>query len=594
MNGVDVLIAFAYQQNQRFNALIAQCQGLQFNFINCRKDDFFFCLDRLSDYTNNIEKLVLSEQNTPGQIQGFFSRFPLLVSFRRLRQFYLYFDAKAIESHVLQQGILSLSNTTIDSLSIKAINSEMISAMDFGLIHMFQLSTLKRFSISSGFESIQWDSLANISSNIEYLTITGVYCQFQQLQSIFRCTSNLKYLNVRLTCTSRPNNLGLINHIQVDVLPMPTLDTLILSFQETDPTTFDMLAESLNTMSGLRRLEIKAHSLLLDASAWEILLQTSLPCLTYFVLQTTPNCIQDARILNKYPSFETSFWIEKKNFYMLTTKHQRLDFNRFDVNNMRADDHYEYDLPVIHCWTVPLRARLDSIPVNKITSLGISGVANSLSCYNYYNNVKHLVIRDLNEDLFEWIKIHVNYSRISYLDIAPLIHESNTITLLLSYATNINSLRIQYDRLLAHQNVYLEKKNCLKCLDISVVQHKFDKNDIVTIARLFPDIEHLRINTTSLFNVPLLQTYLPNLRCLTFKIMCRQFLSNDEYEQRLWDNNMRTNAHFLFQRRRDFITVWIDQDALKDSYWKKFALDSSSSVSKSIATVWKRISSFFE
>ena len=48
INGVDILIAFRYQQNQRFDALISQCQRFHFNFLYCRKDYFRFCIGLLT------------------------------------------------------------------------------------------------------------------------------------------------------------------------------------------------------------------------------------------------------------------------------------------------------------------------------------------------------------------------------------------------------------------------------------------------------------------------------------------------------------------------------------------------------------------
>ncbi len=86
---------------------------------------------------------------------------------------------------------------------------------------------------------------------------------------------------------------------------------------------------------------------------------------------------------------------------------------------------------------------------------------------------------------------------------------------------------------------------------------------------MFPHLEHLAINTQDLRNVPLLQTYLPRLRSLTFASIEPNNLSYDnDYQQKMADENLRQKTQFLFQRGGNWITVWIDQAALQDSYWK--------------------------
>ncbi|CAF5162669.1 unnamed protein product, partial [Rotaria sp. Silwood1] len=42
INGVDLLRAFSFQLNQRFDSLIIQSQRLRFNFIQCPQDDLRF------------------------------------------------------------------------------------------------------------------------------------------------------------------------------------------------------------------------------------------------------------------------------------------------------------------------------------------------------------------------------------------------------------------------------------------------------------------------------------------------------------------------------------------------------------------------
>lgn len=580
INGVDILIAFANSQNERFNALILQCQRFYFNFLNCRKDHFGVCISSLlsASYIEKIEVLVLSEQNTPGQIHAFLSVFPLFISFRRLRKLYLHLNDKSIDWPATQRAILSLSNITIHPVIIKVMDTAKQSPLNYVINDIISLKTTKRLLLTNHVQHTHWSILTDGFSKVEYLeylTNFDISYKFQHLEHIFRRGSHLKYLNVQLTTESFYSYHHSINPANNNIISMPNLHTLILSFERDDPTTFDMLAQYLKVLPVLRRLEIKAHRALLDASAWEAFLQTSLPLLTHFTLKTTTSRINKGDIENTLASFETPFWIEMKNFYMIITEHKHLDSNRFYLHKMQVNDQDEFNQPVIQWWIVPIRARIDDIPTSDIMSFGISGVAHSLSYYYYFKNVRHLVIYNLDNDLLEWLLTFVNYSQIEYLDLSFLNNQPNTIISLLSHVKNITSLRIQYSRLLVYQHIYRGKDNCLKYLDISVDKHSFGERDINTISALFPNIEHIAINTTDLSNIPLLQTYLPHLCSLTFKDMDNQFSSYTNHKKNEWHDQLRQEVQFSFQRTQEWITVWIDRAALEEPYWQKFNLNSS-------------------
>jgi hypothetical protein len=171
----------------------------------------------------------------------------------------------------------------------------------------------------------------------------------------------------------------------------------------------------------------------------------------------------------------------------------------------------------------------------------------------------------MNDELFEWIKTHIKCSRIKHLDVSHLDKEPNTISLLLSSIRNIISLRIKLEQLLNYQHASLGTVNCLKFLDISAIPHSFIRQDIVMITKLFPNIEHLTINTQDLRNIPMLHTYLPRLHSLTFYSMISQYPSFEKsYQQQLADHNLRQNTTCLFQREGNYLTVWIDQATFEE------------------------------
>ena len=570
INGVDIIVAFAYQQNQRFDSLIGQCQRYYFNFLHCRKDSFRVCIGLLPAYVNKIEELILSDLNTPGQIYAFLSVFTSFIDFKQLRKFYIHINPETVHSFMIATALRSLFHTPIDTIIIKVLHSDDSKSLGYLTTDMIRLPTIRRLFTIDHIEYNRWSIPIDASLKIEYLTDLSMSCKFQQLQSPFQCIPHLKYFNVRLTYDSYYGLYHSFNPLSDNITSMPTLHTLILSFEREDVTTFDMLAQYLKAIPVLRRLDIKAHRPLVDANAWETLLQTSLPLLTHFTLKTTTSRINDDDIKEILASFETPFWITKKNFYMTITKHKPPGGNRFGIYKASPNDADEFSQPVIQWWIVPLRARIDDIPTNDILSLGISGVASSLSQYHYFRNVKQLVVYNLDPDLLKWFVTYVNYSHIKYLDISHLDNESSTVTSLLSHVRNIDSLRIQYNHLLTHRSAYSEQNNRLKYLDISVVKHSFDIQNIIIISKLFPYIEHLVINTKMLWNIPLLKTYLPHLCSLTFTIIDSEFSSYNTDQKNSWENKFRQKVEFLFQREDNWITIWIDQAALEESYWQKF------------------------
>lgn len=568
LNAVDIFNSFADSQNKRFNGIINQCQRFSLNFSNCRKDHFYSCLRHLPEiYLEKIEDLILSEKNTPGQIYAFLLRFPSFIRFKKLRKIYLDLNTKSIDWSLITKSILSLHHTLIHTIFIKVTDTTKHSRLSYVINDIIGLKTLKRLIITSDIQHNQPLFLTNESVKIEYLTNDAISCCFQHLPYISQRASHLKYLNIQLTSESYYGYHQLINPITNNLVPIPKLQTLILSFGQYDPTTFDGLIEYLKYFPCLSRLEIKAHNVLLNANAWETFLQTSLPLLNNFILKTTTSRIKKHDIENILSSFETKFWIEKKNFYLIITEHQSFRLNKHNSNQIQINDHDEFNQPVIQWWIVPIRARIDDIPMKDITNLGISGVVNSLSSYYYFKNIKHLVIYNFDDKLLEWLLTYVNYSQIKYLDLSFYNHQSHSISLLLSYLKNLISLRIPYNRLLIYQHVYSGKDNYLKQLDISMNKHNFDKKDIEIISKLFPYLEHLIINTIDLSNIPLLKIFFPYLCSLTFKIFDDQFLLNHYRKQKILDEQL---SRCLFQRNEEWITIWIDQVVLDDSYWQEF------------------------
>ncbi|CAF1384610.1 unnamed protein product [Rotaria sordida] len=192
-------------------------------------------------------------------------------------------------------------------------------------------------------------------SNIEHLTLSGIYCQFQDLQYIFKCAPGLKYLDVEIAGRGMLF-FGEKEKRSKTIIPvMSTLRTLILYFAESSLVTMDTLTEYLNSMPVLKYLEIKAHNELLDENGWKLMLETSLPLLTHFVLRTTSSRVEKIGIDSVLSSFQNSYWISKQNFYLMITEHVHPNSVDFGIGETKSHIQQEFHWPVIRCWIAPNR-----------------------------------------------------------------------------------------------------------------------------------------------------------------------------------------------------------------------------------------------
>ncbi|CAF4635171.1 unnamed protein product, partial [Rotaria sp. Silwood2] len=333
-NGVDILVAFAKQLNSRIDGLIAQCQQLRFDFIRCRKDNFLLCVSLFPLLIDKISELALLEWDTPGQINTFLSFFPSFRPFKTLRTLYFHFDAATITSKEVDKALGSLRNLkNLNTLSIKVAHALEAPLMRI-IVELFCLPTLKRLSVAIGEGKSEWTFMnpwIPDSFNIEHLTITGMPFQWNDLQLIIQCSRHLRYVNVRLTKTRLYLSQEGIS-IQLDYVP--NLQTLILHFEEDDPTTFDMVAKLLRATYNICWLELTVHDALIKASAWEHLIQNALPHLTHFLLRTSSYRLKKRILEEVLISFRTSFWVAKNNFYILILDDEHLLNSKDTMNHI--------------------------------------------------------------------------------------------------------------------------------------------------------------------------------------------------------------------------------------------------------------------
>ncbi|CAF4775398.1 unnamed protein product, partial [Rotaria sp. Silwood2] len=177
INGIDLLVAFAYQLNSRIDALIGQCQNLHFDFTSIHKNDFRFCIGLLPAYIDRIEDLTLSEQDAPGQMHAFFSFLPLFNQFKRLRKLNLQIDSDALNWRQTVATFHSLPNTLIHTISIKLVNftiEQQLTILNIVLSTKILKRIVLDFEINT--QKNPW-IFPFVASNILHLTINDLYSE---------------------------------------------------------------------------------------------------------------------------------------------------------------------------------------------------------------------------------------------------------------------------------------------------------------------------------------------------------------------------------------------------------------------------------
>jgi hypothetical protein len=332
-------------------------------------------------------------------------------------------------------------------------------------------------------------------------------------------------------------------------------------------------------MPNLCHLEIiDKYGQLLDVYAWQKLLETSLPLLSRFVLKIGLSSLEEHHLRQILTSFQTPFWIEEEilHVYIITFEYVDDDIvlhyhpinSRFDLNDRPRTEEKPCSF-----WTIPQRCVTNNrLLMDHLTTLSVSGISSILPTQFKLNNVKHLKVDHLNSSLFRWITTYINLSNLTELMIPHLETENDQINSLLAQAENISSFQINFNQLFSEHSARIGEYNSIRRLDISVAKHPFRQEDILVLARLFPSIEHLRIYPINLDTVPLLNVYLPKIHSLTLKFLDSDFRTFGSHLGRPWHNPWRYHKQFLFQCTDRSITIWIDEAAFKDPFWRWFLM----------------------
>lgn len=524
----------------------------------------------LPAYLHKIETLVLAQRYTPGQVHAFFSAYPSFHVFKHLRKLYLEIDMNGIEPRLFVTTLGTISNMALHTLSIKISRTEDLDMVENALMEIFRMKTLRKLSLDYIALSLSWSSLRENSSEVEYLKVRGTSCQPEDLRYIFRWAPRLRYLDIKLQLSPYRPVTTLLSSLAIPPLSqMPMLHTVLLDIEEYSEECISELDTYFRCMPSLSRLEVK---IVTDAassiSMWESLIQNVSSSLKSFVLTFKNTKRMGEPDVSSLMLAETPFWTEKQHFHViLKNTLQQCVFWDYLVDTFNTDEQ-KWDEIVWQWYTGP-NCEIDenSTVYRRITNIALHSRFLSQVEKYHLNNVQHLVIIELDDRLLKWIAQHINCSGIQHLHLSPV--KTNILYYsLLETTTNISSLGISLQQL--NENTQRPQRTypTVRDLDISSAQHSFNEKDISMISRTFPHLEHLIIRTDDLQYIPLLHTYLPHLHSLTFfSAPTTSFGPFDQYEEDLSYDSLRHRTRFLFRRKGNWITIWIDQAALADSYW---------------------------
>ncbi|CAF4235041.1 unnamed protein product, partial [Adineta steineri] len=269
LNGVDTVFAFL-SLNNRFQKLLRKYCKV-FDFKSSSKLQFDTIFDQYS--TKRWKSLQLSnDDQTSGQIEYCFQRYPLSVYFTQLESLSL-LKMKTSDLSILSE-LSFLTNLT--SLKIGFICGEIISMYDLS-----DLKQLKRLVITSCF-NIRWTNKLSQLDTLEYV--------------IMHCCLNL----LVLTWPSR------LKHLKI-----------VLESAEHN----DLLPQSISNLSELTNLEIYQKEqgyTIPNGQQWEQIISSSCPLLKNlkFVFQFPYQSYISNQMKQIIASFSTPFYINEKKWFV--------------------------------------------------------------------------------------------------------------------------------------------------------------------------------------------------------------------------------------------------------------------------------------
>ncbi|CAF1500506.1 unnamed protein product [Adineta steineri] len=171
--------------------------------------------------------------------------------------------------------------------------------------------------------------------------------------------------------------------------------------------------------------------------------------------------------------------------------------------------------------------------------------------------------------MVDWLKGHVNCLKIKHFEGRHFCEGTE-----LSIFTNLRTVRLLPKALTTLSKDISQVFPTVQYLDLRDEIELFHSERVDQIQKLFPNVEHLVLNTESLDCVPNLACCLPRLRSLT----CIMHDQDSEwnpysitYHTSRWSQSLRRKCDLFFCREEVFLIIWLDKASIENTQWHTFS-----------------------
>ncbi|CAF1277242.1 unnamed protein product [Adineta steineri] len=174
----------------------------------------------------------------------------------------------------------------------------------------------------------------------------------------------------------------------------------------------------------------------------------------------------------------------------------------------------------------------------------------------------------MDQSMVDWFKGHVNCLKIKHFEGRHFCKGTE-----LSIFPNLRTVRLPPKVLTALTKDKSQVFPTVQYLDLHDEIELFNSECVDQIRKLFPNVEHLVLNTELLDCVPNLASCLPRLRSLTFMMHDQDpkwMPESTRYHLSRWSRSLRRNCDLFFCREKDFVIVWLDKTSIENTRWYTF------------------------
>jgi hypothetical protein len=551
----DHLIYVFHGLNSRFDLLLLnhfRTHGLDLRSIS--KHAFNRICRHLSLITNQITSLCLSEKDdTPGQIDEFYGYGFTLRQLINLQSLSLYHlrSQDAMNKILLDLSYLfNISHLNFDEC---CFTYDEINALTFVNI-IWSLPKLTHCYIKIQFQlQIYFPIPTIVSSTIEYLSISDIEPQFNQMTRLFDNTPRLQYLSIDF-------HFNFSDKSQSSTIT--SIITLNVSFFSIE---YNILVNFFQNMPNLNQLKFDLPDIYIDGKLWEQIIERYLPKLKTFQFRMNDEFDSDNdkeqqidEILNL---FRSQFWVNKHQLFV------QCDWNPHSSNIFLyslpyAFDNFYFQFPILSKSTCPDDNQQWSYNyVRRLTYKANLSEWLTLS-HRQFIKIRELCVYLPFNDYF-W-SIVPKFERLTLLDILSNDYNENyqiQLQALLDRAPHLFVLRLRNWSPTVPQMLPVRK---LSQLDLMWCNKWYNHEECLILSRLLLDIQCKVLlidvkNRTCILELVHTMNNLRalNVRCQDDKWNNRSILIEDELIK--W---LRQNLPSLWTITRDYypvccIRLWI-------------------------------------